>query len=208
MGEMFAVWEGDIVIEAQHSPVYKAIRQCTVQTALRLRLLPLSLSLSHSHTLSLLGTVGGSPAPIQSKSPSGQRRLLPTRRSKIAGCTSHSLQARVSCLSSPPQLVSLERSASVQVPPKTASSRLGHIVLISALSDSPPVLLPPPFLLHDAAQIVSHHLQPSRAPPPSSVPWSRQALPLSRDSYHIVPLSHLSTTTTLAHIPLAAALRL
>jgi hypothetical protein len=44
--------------------------------------------------------------------------------------------------------------------------------------------LPPPFLLHDAAQI-AYHLHPSRAPPPRSVSCYCQTLPLSRDSYHI-----------------------
>jgi hypothetical protein len=70
--------------------------------------------------------------------------------------------------------------------------------------------LPSPFLLHAAAQIASH-LQPSRAPPPRSVSWACQTLPLSRDSYHIVPSSlpaylHRCTPRRLL-ILLAAALR-
>lgn len=95
MGEVFAVREGDI--EAQHSLGYDAstVLWYTVRTVLRLR-----LPLPHTHTLSLLGTA--LTGPDQSKSPSGQRRLLPTRRSKIACCSSHSLQARVSCVSAPP----------------------------------------------------------------------------------------------------------
>ena len=127
--------------------------------------------------------------PVRSISPCAARRTIPARRSKIASCSSHSLQARVSSVAAP-----RSSTAPAQVPPKTSFSRPAEPVRPQcALSDSPPVLLPPPFLLHDAAQIVSH-LQRSRAPPPSSVPWSRQALPLSRDFYHIVPLSHLSTT--------------
>lgn len=90
-------------------------------------------------------------------------------------------QVQVQVCKCPPNLVFSPLSSS-------SSVHTAHCTL----SDSTPVALPPPFLLHDAAQIASH-LQPSRAPPPSSVPWSRQALPLSRDSYHIVPLSHLHT---------------
>lgn len=102
MSEVFAVWEGDI--DAQHSLGYDAstVLWYTVRTVLRLRL-PLT------HTLSLSLVQHFLAGPDQSKSPSGQRRLLPTRRSKIACCSSHSLQARVSCVSAPPQLVSLER---------------------------------------------------------------------------------------------------
>ena len=109
--------------------------------------------------------------------PFAARRVFPA---SLLLAASRSASASARLCKCPPNLV-----------PRPA--RRPHQCSVRSLSDSPPVTLPPPFLLHDAAQIASH-LQPSRAPPPSSVPWSRQALPLSRDSYHIVPLSHLSTT--------------
>lgn len=56
-------------------------------------------------------------------------------------------------------------------PPRT---RVLALVVLSnvlqALADASSVALPPPFLLHDAAAQIASHLQPSRAPPPSSVP--------------------------------------
>ena len=99
VSEVFAVWEGNI--EAQLSLVWQ-------RTALlRLSLNCLSIAHSTQHTHTLFFPRSKSPGPVQSRSPSGQRRMLPTRRSKIARCGSHPLQARVSRVSAPPQLVSL-----------------------------------------------------------------------------------------------------
>jgi hypothetical protein len=95
-------------------------------------------------------------------------------------------------------VVSSQQPVRASPPPKNSSkfvfvsfagysSQLATVRASLSLSLSlgfPTRTLPPPFLLHDAAQI-AYHLHPSRAPPPRSVSCYCQTLPLSRDSYHI-----------------------
>jgi hypothetical protein len=129
--------------------------------------------------------------PVQSISPSARRRIL---CSPIEDCLLQLPFAAASCFLRP------SCAAPVQVPtlsPKPLFRPSPSSPLHCSFGLSTRALSRRRFFSTTAAQIASH-LQPSRAPPPRSVSWARQTLPLSRDSYHIVrsflPVSHLHST--------------
>lgn len=112
-------------------------------------------------------------------------------RSKIASCSSHSLRVASSPPKSPPET-------------RFPSSSVLHPAL-------PPVLAAVSSPRRRRTDRFSSAT--SRAPPPSSVPrialpQAHQALPLSRDSYHIVPLFYFVLHAHLSSTALAAARRL